>query len=218
MDLSHRETMSKLREYLNNGALNTVECITAPMLAKVADHPEQKEWLESMDATICCDTQILKVADIAAHGRIKEVESNSVLASFFRQLVREKRRVFLLSDTEENAIHLEKSVREEFESIVIAGQGILPLGEETNEVDELVNAINMVAPSVIISNAVAYEREKFIHNNRNRINADVWLGFEDSTRLGESQGNWIKLIKLVQSRLFVRKVDRYRNQEERIEK
>ena len=69
-DYTLKESLTLTDEYLKNGAMNTVLFVSAKMLLAAGENPELKEWIESMDMTVCAETDILRAADMAASNII----------------------------------------------------------------------------------------------------------------------------------------------------
>lgn len=217
-DYTLRETMRLMETYLNNGALNTIACASAQMLMQAGEDVQQKEWLESMDMIQYCDIDILRAAGITAHNRLKEVENNSFFKEFFKKIAKERRTVYLLADTDETMGLLEDAlirVQEPMGSMLrIAGRGLWQKEEMEGSADDVINDINDKAPNVILA-LMAYPRqEEFIFYNKDRINADIWLGLQrEVLLLEENHKGFRALAKKLQKKIFQRKVHQYENQE-----
>ena len=100
-DCSLREAMRRVDTYLKEGAVHTIDCVTAQMLLQAENSEEQKEWLEAMDMTILCDADVLRAAGVETRGRIREIENQAFLKEFFKKLARERRNVYLLGDNQD---------------------------------------------------------------------------------------------------------------------
>ena len=73
-DYSAREALHKTERYLHSGALNTAAYISSELISRVSGDEERKKTLEQLDLTVCVEPSILEAADIAANGRIREIE------------------------------------------------------------------------------------------------------------------------------------------------
>jgi len=211
-DYTMRETMHLADQYLKSGVLNTIECVSSQMIMSAENDSRQKELLESMDILIYCDTDILHAANIATRSRLKEVENNSFLKEFMKKLIREGHTVYLLADTEETMAMLEADLEKLPGTVQAAGKIILE--EADGSADMVINDINDKAPHVILDLSAYPGREAFIYENKNRINAEIWLGLEkDSLIPGAEEKGLRGLVRRVRGRLFQRKVHQYVDQE-----
>lgn len=215
-DYTLREKMRLAEGYLHGGALNTVACVSAKMLMSAGEDAQQKEWLEAMDVIAYCDKDILDAAGITAHSRLREVENNSFLKEFCKKIAREKRTVYLLADTDEAIELLENGLMQLQESVRVSpvGKSVLRTEEMESSTDAVINEINDKAPNVILSFMTYPHQEAFVFHNKNRINADLWLGLQKENLLLYEDHKGIRtLIKSLQRKIFQRKVHQYENQE-----
>ncbi|MBO5094863.1 MAG: WecB/TagA/CpsF family glycosyltransferase [Lachnospiraceae bacterium] len=215
-DYTLREKMRLAEGYLRGGALNTIACVSAKMLMRAGEDTQQKEWLEAMDVIVYCDKDILDAAGITAHNRLREVENNSFLKEFCKKIAREKRTVYLLADSNETMELLENGLLQLQESVRVApvGRSILRNEETESSTDTVVNEINDKAPNVILSLMEYPKQEAFVFCNKNRINADLWLGLQKENLLLYEDYKGIRaLMKGLQRKIFQRKVHQYENQE-----
>ena len=83
-EYSLKESLKLTDIYLENGAMNTVLFVSAKMLLAAGENPELKEWIESMDMTVCAETDILRAADMATMSRVREIENNAYLKEVVR--------------------------------------------------------------------------------------------------------------------------------------
>lgn len=210
-DCSLRESMRQVDVYLKEGAVHTIDCVTAQMLLQAEASEEQKEWLEAMDMTVLCDADLLRAAGVETRGRLKEIENQAFLKEFFKKLAREKRNVYLITDRQEALEAMNHYLTER--TIAVMGETLLT-EEETGREDSLINEINDVAPDVILVTAAYPAGEQFVFQNKARINSSIWLGLPDRKEFEEKRETWFNgALRRLRGRLFQRKVDRYRNEE-----
>ncbi len=212
-DHTLRETMRLIDGYLRDGVLNTVECVSAQTLMQAGEDEEQRAWLEAMDLIVFCDTDIVRAAGITARSRFKEIENHYVLREFLKKLAREKYRVYLLSDTQESMAALEEGLDKLPEAVQISGRNVL-LEEGTADDDRIINEINDKTPDVVLTLFDYPAAERFLYQNKRKINADVWFNLQkDSLIPVEEEKGWNALLKKVQRKLFQHKVHQYESQE-----
>lgn len=184
-DRSLKESLGILDTYVGNGGLNTILYVTTPMLIMAGNDEEEKNCIESTDLTLCGDADILRVAKIDSAGRLYEVENRIFLKEFLRRLVRNSRKVYLLDDSEEDLTLLKTQLETYQKGILIGGTDILPESDE--DMEEIINRINDVAPTAIISRISNGRQEKCMAHFRALINAEVWLGISRDMVLGEEK-------------------------------
>lgn len=213
-DYTVREAMHLADQYLRGGGLSTIECVSTQMIMSAEKEPRQKEWLEAMDLLVYCDTDIIHAAGAASRGRLKETENNSFLKELLKKLSRENRRVYLLADTEEMMAMLEADLEKLQNPVSVAGKNILQKEVPGNSTDIVINDINDKAPDVIFALSAYPDREMFIYENKNRINAHIWLGLQkESLILGGEEKGLRGFVRGLQRRIFRRKVHQYENYE-----
>lgn len=211
-DYSLKESLALANEYMNNGALNTILYVTTPALIMAGKDENEKKWLESMDLTLCGDADILQVAKIEKMSRRYEVANYVFLKEFLRRIVRDGKKVYLLAESEE-AVELLFMELEAFQSdITVGGSGVITA--ETEDIGEIINKINDMAPAAIISRMSPGLQERWMVEARLLINAEVWLGIANDMVL---DGTKEPLKKRVTDKffrqMFYRKIKHFKDEE-----
>lgn len=170
---SLKESLALTDSYIKNSALNTVMFVSAKMLLAAGKNPEQKEWIESMDLTICSEPDILRAADIASNSRIREVENDVYFREVIKRLSRGKHSVYLLTEKEEDMQKLKERLGKSGLALNIVAQNSLEAVEEN--MDRLANHMNDVAADVIISMIPFPKQEMVIVQNKSYVNSEVWF-------------------------------------------
>ena len=213
-DYTVRETLHLVDQYLKSGVLNTIEYVSAQMIMSAEKDSRQKEWLESMDILVYCDSDIIRAANVTSRSRLKEIENNSFLKEFLKKLVRERRTVYLLADTDEMLGILEADMEKLPVPIAIAGKNVLQGEAPENSADIVINDIKDKAPDVLLVLSAYPDREAFIHDNKNKINAHIWLGLQKDSLLLEGEEKGLQgFVKGLRGRIFRRKVHLYKDYE-----
>ncbi len=203
-----REGIRIANDYLKSGTLNTIAYLSNQVLINAGKVPEQKEWIEQMDMTVFGNTDILKAAGIDNGSRIHEVENDEFFKKFMERVVREKKTVFLLADSETGMQNLQSKVLQDRENPVIAGSYLV--GELEGEQDSMINEINDVAPGVVISCLPFEIQAKYMHEYRRMVNANVWLGLIESQITGGHANTFVESLKeKYLKRIFRKRVTKY---------
>ena len=210
-DCSLREAMRLVDAYLKEGAVHTIDCVTAQMLLQAETSEEQKEWLEAMDMTVLCDVDVLRAAGVEARGRVKEIENRAFLKEFFKKLAREKRNICLLGDSRDTLDTLKNYLAGRM--IAVSGEMLLT-EEAAGRADSLINEINDVAPDVILVTIPYPAGERFVFENKARINSSIWISLPGRKEFAERKETWFYgVCRRLRGQFFRHKVDRYKNEE-----
>lgn len=209
-DYSLKESLGLLDDYVGGGGLNTILYITAPMLIMAGENEEEKNEIEAMDMTLCGDADILKVADIQSASRLYEVENLVFLKEFLRRLVRSGKKIFLLAESEKETCLLQEALETFQKGILIGGSGVIASGEK--EFEEIINRINDIAPTAVISQISAGRQEKWMIEAKPFVNAEVWLGISKDMILdGTKEPFRKKVTDKIYKKIFHRRMNRFKN-------
>lgn len=213
-DYSLKESLTLVDDYVKSGALNTILYVTTPMLIKAGKSEEEKRFIESMDITLCGDADILRVAKIESVSRLYEVENLVFLKEFLRRIVRGNKKIYLLTESEAE----EEIFRRELESfqkmIEIGGSSVI--SEDMENVEEIINRINDVAPTAVISRLTSGRQEKWMMETRRYINAEVWLGISKDMVLDSTKEPLRKkMTDKIYRTIFRRRINRFEDRNEK---
>lgn len=210
-DYTIREAMKKIDEYMHDGRIDAIGYITTKGLMEANGRPELKEWMHSLDMTISADGDILHAANIDAAGRLREVEENAFMKEFLKKLARNRRSVFVLTETKEQLGELTKVLLDYQEHLKIVGT--YAMEELQADEDYVVNEINIVTPHVLISQLPSPRREEFFKNNRLKVNTEIWLMLKDGMRIGNQHKNlWYRFYRYMTNKIFKSEVDRFKKE------
>ena len=213
-EYSLKESLSLTDTYLKNGAMNTVLFVSAKMLLAAGEDPELKEWIETMDMTVCAEPDILRAAAAGTISRVREIENNAYLKEVVRRLFKAKKSVYLLTEKEEDIVKLKEQLKQVGPALKIVAENNLEAMDENME--NLVNHMNDVAADVIISMIPFPKQEKMIAQNKNYINSEVWFALlmpEESYKTKGRTNFWNRLIQSLHFSIFKKKVENYKETE-----
>lgn len=189
-DLTLRESMKKVEQFFRGGKVSTIALITMKGLIKAQDSPEIKNWMDSLDMTVVADADILHAAGINYRSRIHDVENGEFVAEFLKKLVRQKKKIYLLSQTEDQLKKMEEELVSFQENLLIAGR--LAVDELEHDDDFIVNDINLKTPGVLISNLDSPKRENFWKDNHMKLNVSIWLMIRADRELGKKDKSLVR--------------------------
>ncbi|MCR5283270.1 MAG: hypothetical protein K6E18_07855 [Lachnospiraceae bacterium] len=210
-DYSVKEAMKKVETYIRNGQVSTLCYITASGLLEAEDHPKTKEFLEDMSLTIAADPEVLNVAGITQKSRIREIRENEFIRQFLGRIHRENLPVCLLSDHEESLGKLEAGILSFQSRLNIIGRFAL---EGASSEDSLINDINVLAPTIIISDLSYPAREEFYSEHHMKLHAEIWLILKHDMVLDhQSLSLWERIRQFFSRKALKRSVDQYNKEE-----
>ncbi len=210
-DYSVKEALRLVGQYLNNAKLDTICFLSTDILLNAGEDENLKTWLESMDLTIPVSVEILHAAGITNRSRIKEVENSVFYREFVKRLSNERRTMFLLTETE-SVLEASRQYIEQYAS-GIQVVGTYAFENLTGDADSIINDINGAAPDIVLSRLSSPKQEQFVFENKNKINAKIWVALKDTFTIKEGNKGlkFEKLSKLIEKTIFRRMVSKYEN-------
>lgn len=211
-DYTLKEAVKNYDAYMKNGVLNTIGYISSKLLIMAANgSEEQREWIESLDMTICMEPDILCTEKEISRGRAREIEENAFLAAFLQRAVRERRSICLMAHTKECAEELQAELEQFQAGLRITGIAVLTQEES---IDAFINEVNDLVPDIIISRLPLLWPEQLMYENKKKINAKIWLSLPEGGRLGIGRkGGEKRFMKYIYGKVFQKQVEKYRRQE-----
>lgn len=210
-DLTIRESMKKVEQFFADEKVSTIALITMKGLIKAQDSSEIKEWMSSLDMTVAVDVDILHAADINYRSRIHDVENNVFISEFLQKLVRQRKTVYLMSQTEESLKKLEGDLLSCEEGLRIVGKAVVDDLEHDD--DFVINDMNMKTPWVLISNLESPKREQFLKENNMKMNVRIWMMLRaDKDLQTKVKGPIRRICDRLMTRWFQLRLIRYQEQ------
>ena len=160
--------------YMQSESVNTIEIVTLDMLMQGKDDPAWKEDTKELDMVLPGESEILEAAKITDRNLLKDVANQTFLKMFLHYLRRNKKRVFLIAQSEKELISLEEVMEKYHTGIAAVGNGILGLEGKSEE--DIINDVNGAETDCIISVLPSPGQENFISRNKLLLNARIWLG------------------------------------------
>ena len=93
---------------------------------------------------------------------------------FLRYLQRNKKRVFLVAQSETELTEMESAIREHDRKLILIGKGVLP--PDGTGIEQVINAVNGVETDCIFSLLPSPEQELLIQKHSALLNARIWFG------------------------------------------
>lgn len=205
------ELMIMLEEYLNSLGMNTISLIHIPTLLLAIDDENVRGYIESMDVTMPADRAILEAAGIEDEDILENISESALIENIFKYIEKNKYTVCILGEKEDDADKYFKQLSEKYTDMNFCGK--LAFGDKQVNEDFVVNEINSISPDVVISVLQSPFQEEFISNNKNKINAKLWLGLGEESLLTDTVGlknSWLG--KLIDKKILLSKIRKYDNE------
>ncbi|MBD5545462.1 MAG: hypothetical protein HDR01_14780 [Lachnospiraceae bacterium] len=210
VDYSLKESMRKVEDYLRDRKTRMITYVTIKGVMTANENETVRAFLEKMDMTIAADTDILQAADAASRNRVKEVAGNEFMEEFLKKLVRNRKSICLLTETNAQLLLLKEYVRSYQENLNIAGG--FALEELQTDEDFLINEINIKEPNVLISLLSDVKRIEFLDASQMKINVNIWLMLKEEMSLSNKRRSIIqKLYQSFMKKVFLQRVNKYNN-------
>lgn len=172
-----KESLTRTEGFLREGAVHTVLYLTASALMEAVKNEEEKAWIEAADLTLWGDTEVLKAADVTMKARYREVQEKEFMKAFLYRMAKAHMSVLVLSDTQEHSEALKKELLAVQDDITVVGTMTIMDTEENQE--NIINEINMIAPTVIFVRMPFSLQHKWLARSRQYINTEIWIGLPE---------------------------------------
>ncbi|MBR1692496.1 MAG: hypothetical protein IJ711_06940 [Lachnospiraceae bacterium] len=213
-DYTVREAMRKVEEFLQDGKPSTIAYVSIKGIMEADENEQIKEFYNKLDLIISEDSDILRAANVQTRSRLREIDENVFMDEFLKKLVRQRKTVYLLAQTEAELTLLETGLRSYQENLRVAGRFALDHLEADE--DFIVNEINMVQPCVLISILPSMRRIEFYDANHMKLNTNIWLMLKDGMDLqNKKKGLLRKLSDNLWRSIFKKRLLQYRNEKEK---
>lgn len=198
-----KTAMKAAVQYMQSESINTIEIVTLDMLAQGLDDPEWKENTKFIDMILPGDREILESAGIQDRVLLKDARNRMFLRMFLQFLQKNRRKVFLFVESEEELCRVKTAMKTYNKGILISGYAVL--NETGNSEDNIINDINGAEIDCILSTLSSPAQEKFIVKNSALLNSRVWLGCGKAL-----EQNYSENIGGAVYRFLIKKMFRYR--------
>ena len=207
-----REAIMCVERYLSNNVLNTIESVSSQMLIQSETDPVLKKVLGSLDLAVIGEKEIIQAAGLETMQRIKETEENDFYFEFFKRIERNKKSIFLLSDTEEKLEFVKGELQNAFPKLIFAGE--YAVEKCVGDLDAVINDMNATTPDVIVSILPSPMQEEFLADHREKMNANIWYGIGGMSLHKKRHGVFGHLKSLIHRGKLKNSINNYEGNEE----
>lgn len=206
-----REAMMNVEIYLNSNVMNTIETISMSMLEKAGADEMMCNCLQNLDLALIGEKEILVAAGVNSTQRMHETCDNEFFYEFMKRIIRNKKTVYLIGEKNEQIDRLASFLSVEYEKLQIVGQ--YAMENCPGDLDNIVNAINVETPSVILSVLPSPAQEQFLTNYKGKLSAKIWYGLGENYAADKGKHfvmRWVK--KLIYRKQLTNKLNQYKKE------
>lgn len=207
-DYTVREAIRQVEAFSDDNVPKAIENVSMKMIMETEHDPLVKEVLFSLDLAVIGEKEILEVAGAKTMQRMKETEENDFFFEFFKRIERNRKRLFLLGETEEKNKKFKQWIFKEYPKLMLEGE--YALENCVGDLEAVINDLNAATPDIVISILPTPKQEYFFSAHKDKINAKIWYG------LGEFEGKSNRSVKKMIRNLLHR--GRLKNSMEKYEK
>ena len=202
-----KEAMQSAVAYMDMEAVHIIELATVDGLMQSGELDALRPEIDNFHLVLAGDKAILEAAGIDDHKCLQETEKKVFLKLFFQYLHKNHKRIYLLSETEEECTSYYKYFTQHHKGVQIVGMA--KISAEDRADDMLVNAINGGEVDCIIAALSTPLQEDFIIKNKKLLNARLWLGIGKNQLPYESEVSGIGRIgRFVIRRIFKKEIEK----------
>lgn len=158
--ITAKEAMLKAIAFLERESVDIIEVLSMSALMRARD---EDEWIRSTSGfglILPGETEILEAAGETDRIKLREAENQTFIKMFMKYLQKNRKRVFLLAESEEKLNTVENAMKYYDKGIFLTGHALIKEGE--NREEDVVNEINGTETDCILSVLTSPYQEKFI--------------------------------------------------------
>ena len=158
--ITAKEAMLKAIAFLERESVDIIEVLSMSALMRARD---EDEWIRSTSGfglILPGETEILEAAGETDRIKLREAENQTFIKMFMKYLQKNRKRVFLLAESEEKLNTVENAMKYYDKGIFLTGHALIKEGE--NREEDVVNEINGTETDCILSVLTSQNQENFI--------------------------------------------------------
>ena len=146
-DYPLKELLKLATDGLNTPGVMTISWLSGNILRSVNDKPEQKEWLNNIDITICPDSRTLKSHD-SVFERSNDGKSQDFIDIYFKYLSKVDVDIAIVADSEKRMAQIKKWIGEKGVKVNVVSEFII---DDIEKRDFLFNSLNIEMTKMVIT-------------------------------------------------------------------
>ena len=204
---SAKEAMKRIVQLIQTEPVSIVKLVTVDMMMKIAEVAKLKAEIECFDMVLAGEKEILKAAGITDPRSIQEVDSLLFTKMFLRFLHKNQKRVFLLLESDDEALPFTEYLESYYSGIHVEGYVVVPDQDPAD--DMIVNRINGAEADCVLAVLSSPKQEEFVIRNKMLLNTRIWFGIGSvinfQAKIG-SKKNWLQ--ELIVKRIFKKEMEK----------
>lgn len=197
-----KTAMQAAMRYMESESTNTIEIVTLDMLMQGQDNPVWKGNTKALDMLLPGEKEILEAANVQDRYLLRDVADRIFLKMFLKYLQKNRKKIFLIAQSESELIQIKNAVETYNRGILIEGHSFLDAPGTSEE--DVINDVNGAEIDCVVSILPSPGQEDFIARNSALLNTRVWLGCGRALELSYSEkGGGVR-------HFFQKKIFRYR--------
>lgn len=205
-DYTVREAIHRVEAFPDDNFLKSIENISMQMLMETEHDPVLKEVISSLDLAVIGEKEILEVAGAKTMQRMKETEGNDFFFEFMKRIERNRKRIFLLGETEEKTEKIKQQLLEEYPKLLLEGE--YALENCVGNLEAVINDLNAANPDIVLSVLPAPKQEHFFWEHKDKISAKIWYGLGENG-IGKKSGMKKKFKSLLHRGRLKSSIEKY---------
>ena len=210
-NLSPREAMRCIKDFMNTDALSVVTMITSGILIEAEQSSDYRALIERLDLSVIGEKGILEAAGVENGERLADIQSNSFCQSLFGYMEREAKRIVLLAENESKKQEFLDNMKQQYPSLCMSEAFSL----EGMVEDAVINQMNGVSADVILAALSSPWQEEFVFRNQQKLGAKLWIGCGKEFPLRKSlelKSGFLE--KLIERMLLKKRAAKYQNEKD----
>ena len=210
--ITAKEAMLKAIAFLERESVDIIEVLSMSALMRARD---EDEWIRSTSGfglILPGETEILEAAGETDRIKLREAENQTFIKMFMKYLQKNRKRVFLLAESEEKLNTVENAMKYYDKGIFLTGHALIKEGE--NREEDVVNEINGTETDCLVSMFSSPWQEQFIAEKKALLNVRLWIGCGPLLMQNYTEKKIGRKVKT----FFLKKLFRYRVEKQKKEK
>ena len=206
-NLNAKDALKRVMSYMENEPMKIVEMVNMNTIGHFQEVEEVGEIFETMDLVLASDKGILQAAGVDDERQLKEVSELLFLKMLLRYFHKNSVRVFLLAEKPEDMQKLAGYMEDDYSKIQVVEMATME--EHGASDDMLLNLLNGVEATCVISALPSPLEEQFVSRNKMLVNARVWLGLGNLLdEMKKAKTAFQKIKEFVLRQLLKKKMER----------
>lgn len=202
-----KEAMKEAVGYMESEPVNIIDMVTVDAVMEMDEKSGLKEEICAFDLLLAGDKTILEAADITERRCLQETEDHLFVKMFLRYLHKNRKRVYLLVESEEEGRILFDYLERCYSGVQVGGMAKVSAQNRLD--DMLVNAINGAEVDCVLSVLASPLQEELAVKNREVLNTRILLGLgKELLPMHTQRMGFGKITRFMMNHLFKKEMEK----------